>query len=94
MTDEQLSKYLELNSKLQQKKNSLRKALKEKGVLAKGATNTFLTGVTTMTRKMRKKMNDLIVKSESGGMELSSSALNTLMKYEETLAAVKADKVK
>lgn len=41
MTDEQLSKYLELNSKLQQKKNSLRKALKEKGVLAKGATNTF-----------------------------------------------------
>lgn len=41
MTDEQVSKYLEFNSKLQQKKNSLRKALKEKGVLAKGATNTF-----------------------------------------------------
>lgn len=41
MTDEPMSKYLELNSKLQQKKNSLRKALKEKGVLAKGATNTF-----------------------------------------------------
>ena len=36
-------------------------------------------------------MNELIVKSESGGMELSSSALNTLMKYEETLAALKAD---
>ena len=36
-------------------------------------------------------MNDLIVKSESGGMELSSSALNTLMKYEETLAALKTD---
>ncbi len=35
-------------------------------------------------------MNELIVKSESGGMELSSSALDTLMKYEETLAAVKA----
>ena len=30
MTDEKMSKYLELNSKLQQKKNSLRKALKEK----------------------------------------------------------------
>ena len=43
-----------------------------------------------MTRKRRKKMNELIVKSESGGMELSSSALDTLMKYEETLAAVKA----
>lgn len=39
-------------------------------------------------------MNELIVKPESGGMELSSSALDTLMKYEETLAAVKADKVK
>ena len=50
-----------------------------------------LTGVTTMTRKRRKKMNDLIVKSESGGMELSSSALDTLMKYEETLAALKTD---
>lgn len=36
-------------------------------------------------------MNDLIVKSESGGMELSSSALNILMKYEETLAALKTD---
>lgn len=36
-------------------------------------------------------MNELIVKSESGGMELSSSALNILMKYEETLAALKAD---
>ena len=36
-------------------------------------------------------MNELIVKSESGGMELSSSALNTLMKYEETLAALKTD---
>lgn len=44
-----------------------------------------------MTRKRRKKMNELIVKSESGGMELSSSALNTLMKYEETLAALKTD---
>lgn len=45
----------------------------------------------TITRKRRKKMNELIVKSESGGMELSSSALNTLMKYEETLAALKTD---
>ena len=34
-------KILELNAKLQQKKNGLRKALKEKGVLKKGATNTF-----------------------------------------------------
>lgn len=41
ITDEQMSKYLELNSKLQQKKNALRKALKEKGVLKKGATNTY-----------------------------------------------------
>ena len=36
-------------------------------------------------------MNELIVKSESGGMELSSSALDTLVKYEETLAALKTD---
>ena len=33
--------WLELNAKLQKKKNALRKALKEKGVLKKGATNTF-----------------------------------------------------
>lgn len=33
--------WLELNSKLQKKKNALRKALKEKGVLQKGATNTY-----------------------------------------------------
>lgn len=33
--------YLELNSKLQKKKNALRKALKEKGILKKGATNTY-----------------------------------------------------
>lgn len=32
---------LELNAKLQQKKNTLRKALKEKGVLKKGGTNTY-----------------------------------------------------
>lgn len=32
---------LELNAKLQQKKNALRKALKEKGVLQKGGNNTF-----------------------------------------------------
>lgn len=44
-----------------------------------------------MTRKRRKKMNELIVKSESGGIELSSSALDTLMKYEETLTALKTD---
>lgn len=33
--------WLELNAKLQQKKNTLRKALKDKGVLKKGAKNTF-----------------------------------------------------
>lgn len=33
--------WLELNAKLQAKKNALRKALKEKGVLKKGATNSF-----------------------------------------------------
>ena len=33
--------WLELNAKLQQKKNKLRQALKEKGVLKKGATNTY-----------------------------------------------------
>lgn len=33
--------WLELNAKLQKKKNLLRKALKEKGILKKGATNSF-----------------------------------------------------
>lgn len=33
--------WLDLNAKLQKKKNSLRKALKEKGVLKKGGTNTY-----------------------------------------------------
>lgn len=33
--------WLEYNAKLQQKKNNLRKALKEKGILKKGATNNF-----------------------------------------------------
>lgn len=33
--------WLTLNAKLQKKKNALRKALKEKGVLKKGGTNTF-----------------------------------------------------
>ena len=33
--------WFELNAKLQQKKNTLRKELKEKGVLKKGATNQF-----------------------------------------------------
>ena len=34
-------KWLELNAKLQQKKNALRKDLKEKGILKKGKTNEF-----------------------------------------------------
>lgn len=33
--------WLELNAKLQQKKNNLRKSLKEKGVLKKGAVNEY-----------------------------------------------------
>ena len=33
--------WLALNAKLQQKKNTLRKTLKEKGILKKGATNTY-----------------------------------------------------
>lgn len=33
--------WLKLNAQLQQKKNRLRKSLKEKGILKKGATNTF-----------------------------------------------------
>lgn len=33
--------WLELNAKLQKKKNALRKALKERGVLKKGAKNTY-----------------------------------------------------
>lgn len=33
--------WLSFNAKLQKKKNALRKALKEKGVLKKGGTNTF-----------------------------------------------------
>ena len=37
----EVKEWLELNAKLQQKKNKLRKALKEKGILKKGATNDF-----------------------------------------------------
>lgn len=36
-----VKEWLDLNAKLQTKKNALRKALKEKGVLKKGGTNTF-----------------------------------------------------
>lgn len=36
-----VTEWLELNAKLQQKKNALRKALREKGVLKKGAVNKF-----------------------------------------------------
>lgn len=36
-----VEKWLELNAKLQQKKNALRKALKAKGILKKGAENNF-----------------------------------------------------
>lgn len=36
-----LKEWLELNAKLQAKKNALRKALKDKGVLKKGATNEY-----------------------------------------------------
>lgn len=36
-----IQEWLSLNAKLQTKKNALRKALKEKGVLKKGATNAF-----------------------------------------------------
>lgn len=37
----EVKEWLELNAKLQQKKNALRKALKEKGVLKKEGENTF-----------------------------------------------------
>lgn len=37
----EIEKYLELNAKLQQKKNNLRKLLKEKGILKKGAKNDY-----------------------------------------------------
>lgn len=37
----EVKEWLELNAKLQQKKNNLRKALKEKGTLKKGAKNDF-----------------------------------------------------
>jgi hypothetical protein len=37
----EIKTWLDLNSKLQKKKNTLRKALKEKGVLKKGGTNTY-----------------------------------------------------
>ena len=37
----EVKEWLTLNSGLQLKKNALRKALKERGVLQKGATNTF-----------------------------------------------------
>lgn len=36
-----VKEWLELNAKLQQKKNNLRKVLKEKGVLKKGAVNEY-----------------------------------------------------
>lgn len=41
VNDLEPKQWLELNAKLQTKKNTLRKVLKEKGVLKKGATNTF-----------------------------------------------------
>lgn len=37
----EIKEWLELNAKLQQKKNNLRKTLKEKGILKKGKTNDF-----------------------------------------------------
>ena len=37
----QPEEWLKLNAKLQQKKNALRKTLKDKGILKKGATNTY-----------------------------------------------------
>ena len=37
----EIKEWLELNAKLQQKKNNLRKSLKEKGILKKGKTNEF-----------------------------------------------------
>lgn len=37
----EIKEWLDLNAKLQQKKNLLRKALKEKGILKKGAKNNF-----------------------------------------------------
>lgn len=37
----EVEKWLELNARLQTKKNALRKALREKGVLKKGATNNY-----------------------------------------------------
>ena len=37
----EVKEWLEFNAKLQQKKNELRKELKEKGVLKKGATNEY-----------------------------------------------------
>ncbi len=37
----EIEKYLELNAILQQKKNNLRKLLKEKGILKKGAKNDY-----------------------------------------------------
>lgn len=36
-----ITEWLKLNAQLQQKKNKLRKALKEKGILKKGATNQY-----------------------------------------------------
>lgn len=36
-----IKEWLQLNAKLQQKKNSLRKALKEKGILKRGGHNTY-----------------------------------------------------
>ena len=41
MLELETKEWLALNAKLQAKKNNLRKALKEKGILKKGGTNTF-----------------------------------------------------
>ena len=41
MNLEHYKMWLDLNSKLQKKKNALRKSLKEKGILKKGGTNIF-----------------------------------------------------
>lgn len=67
------SEWMALNAKLQQKKNTLRKLLKEKGVLKKGAKNTF-DGYTYFSEAQYKQLfTELFAES---GLELKFTELS------------------
>jgi hypothetical protein len=66
----EVEKWLELNAKLQQKKNALRKTLKEKGILKKGATNEFDKYSYFSEAQYKELFTELF---SSHGLELKSS---------------------